>query len=386
MKYTSKIFFNKAKLPLKMWIRMSLLLFTFSGIVMKGNAMEPKYDVTKSINKTFKVSRLGDLNVDNKYGNINIETWDKDEVSFEIDIKVSASTKSKAEEAIDRISITFSNTSKEVSAVTEIESTNSSGFWSWMSGGSGQSFKIHYNIKCPKSMKLGLSNKYGNITIPDWSGLAVINLKYGNLTSMNMSAQTKLFLSYGSFDMKQNKDLYAVIKYSNGKVSTCDVAEVLLSYSDLKMIEVSQIRSENKYSKISIDLLTSSGMFSGNYNNYKISEANSMEVTGSYSDVSVDKINSSFGSVQSYGGVNIGSVGSNAKSIKFDGKYTGLTISNMRNYNLIFKGKYSTPSLPAAFDYKVKDKEGNSFECEGAEGNGRTNVQVITSYGGVKIR
>lgn len=376
---------HKTKIILGYNMRFSLISAMLFLSAFTGHASDPKHEVTKTISKSFKISKTGNLTVENKYGNVKVETWDRDEVSFQIEIKVAAASKSKAEEAIDRISITFSNTSSEVSAVTEIDEANNSGFWSWINN-SNQSFKIHYYIKCPKSLSLDMSNKYGNITLPDWNGNAVINLKYGNINAQNMTSKTKLFLSYGGFDLKNISDLYSVIKYSDGTIGMCQNADLQLSYSDITITSVQSLKSENKYSKINIDEITSSGSLSGNYNNYKIRESASLIMNGSYSDLNIQNLLSSLETNQAYGGVTIGNVSSGVKSIKFEGKYTGLTISNMRNFTLKYSGKYSTPTLPAGFDYRIKDKDGNSFNCEGSEGNGKTNVQIITSYGGVKIR
>jgi hypothetical protein len=235
-------------------------------------------------------------------------------------------------------------------------------------------------------MNLGLGNKYGNITLPDWSGNAVINLKYGSITSQNMTAKTKLFLSYGSFDMKSITDLFAVIKYSDGSVMSCENADIQLSYSDLKLSNVTKLKSENKYSKIGIDVVESSASLTGNYNGYKIREAAAITINGSYTDLNIQNLSTSLESDQAYGGLTVGNVKASTRFIKFDGKYTGLTINNMKNFTLKYTGKYSTPTLPLSFDYRLKDKDGSAFSCEGTEGNGKTDVQIITSYGGIKIK
>jgi hypothetical protein len=361
-----------------------LTLLILNNNSLFGNLL---HEETKTINKSFKISKLGDLNVDNRYGNIKIESWDREEVSFQIDIKVSSNSKSKAQEAIDDVSITFTSMSNEVSAVTEIGNSNSSsGFWSWIGNNTNLSYKIHYYIRCPKSLNLGLTNKYGNISLPDWTGNAVLNVSYGSLTTQDMSAKTKAFVSYGSFDMKNINDLYTVVKYSEGKLTNANLLDMQVSYSDIKVMSASKVTGTNKYSDIKIDNVSTSATFTGNYNDYKIGEAAVVTLKGSYTDITIQNLLTQFTTEQNYGAASIKNVSSTAKAINFIGKYTGFSINGMSNFNLKYNGKYANPSLPASFKYRVKDKDGSAFSCEGEEGNGKIDVRISTSYGGVKIQ
>nr|HMP32416.1 hypothetical protein [Saprospiraceae bacterium] len=274
------------------------------------------------------------------------------------------------------------------SAVTELgSSNNSSSMWSWISSGTNNlSYKIHYYIKCPKTLNANLTNKYGNINLPDWQGNAVINVSYGKLTTQDISAKTKAFVSYGGLNMKNIADLYTLVKYSDGKIQNANQLEMQVSYSDIDILSVGKLSATNKYSDITVESISNSANLTGNYNDYKIGDATIVDIKGNYTNVAVDNLLTQFKSEQSYGATSIKNVGPNAKAINFDGRYTGLTIRGLKNYKLNFSGKYSTPTLTSGFIYRVKNKDGNSFSCEGEDGNGQVDVRIATSYGGVKIQ
>ena len=81
-----------------------------------------KSEFTRKVNKEFDVSATGEVKVHNKYGNVNITTWDKNKVKFDIIIKIKTNDKSRADEAFERIKVTFNNTSDLVEATTTFES------------------------------------------------------------------------------------------------------------------------------------------------------------------------------------------------------------------------------------------------------------------------
>ncbi len=363
-----------------------ILILSFLFVLLNCTLVHANllHEETKTINKSFKITKTGTLNVDNRYGNLTVESWDKDEISFQINIKVSSSSKSKAKEAIDNLSITFSSTSQEVSAVTELGNSNDSGFFSWFSN-SNISYKINYIIKCPKSLEANLSNKYGNIKLPDWTGNTVINLGYGNLYAGNLAARNKLFLSYGKFDISRTEDLFTVIKYSDGTLGSAKIVDMQISYTDININDVSKLTGSSKYSELKIANIGVSANLKTGYDEYEFGNVGSLVVTGNYTDISISSLNGDYKSNLSYGGVNIKNVEASTKSIIFDGKYTNFALRGLTNYNLNFDGRYATPKLPAAFKYSFKDKNGSTFKCEGQDGNGRTNVVVTSSYGDLSI-
>ena len=74
-----------------LWL--ALLLVVSTSVTAQEN-------VSKKITKTYAMTNVGELHLENKYGNININGWDKDEVFVEIAITVNHRKKENAEDLL----------------------------------------------------------------------------------------------------------------------------------------------------------------------------------------------------------------------------------------------------------------------------------------------
>ena len=77
-----------------------LFLFLLVGFSVSVHASEPvfKKEFTREIHETFNVSSGVSLGVQNKYGDISIETWDKNQIQIDVLIKVKSSNSEKSGE------------------------------------------------------------------------------------------------------------------------------------------------------------------------------------------------------------------------------------------------------------------------------------------------
>ena len=81
---------------------------------------------SRKIVKSFKVNNATTVDIYNKYGKIHIVTWEKDSVSFSIDLKIKASNDSKLNKLKSNIDFDFTGTAYYVIAKTRIgKNTNS---------------------------------------------------------------------------------------------------------------------------------------------------------------------------------------------------------------------------------------------------------------------
>ena len=98
--------------------RLLILLALSLGIL----ASAQDHTDTRSVTRSFPVSLETTLEIHNKYGKIQVATWDKDSVAVDVDIYLTESSASKLRKLKDDIRINFTGTNTYVIAATAIES------------------------------------------------------------------------------------------------------------------------------------------------------------------------------------------------------------------------------------------------------------------------
>src|SRR6056300_141937 len=110
---------------MKLLIKHLLILSLIVPSIIYANDFEGRYTREKKLSKSYNVNSDAKLQVENKYGNIEISPWDRDEISIEVVIRVTGNSESKVEDKLDDIDIEFSGNKSLVYAKTHIESSNS---------------------------------------------------------------------------------------------------------------------------------------------------------------------------------------------------------------------------------------------------------------------
>ena len=70
----------------------------------------------KNIKKTYIVNSTAGIDIDNKYGNITVSTWDEDKVDLDITIKVTGSNENWVNERLNSIDVNITALKSLVSA------------------------------------------------------------------------------------------------------------------------------------------------------------------------------------------------------------------------------------------------------------------------------
>ena len=102
-------------------------------------------EVTKEFHKEYKAGPNTTLDINNKYGDVVIQSWDKDQIVIDVKITVELPNQEKAQKLISYIDVIFSESENLISAKTVIDDKFS--FTGW--GGDSKKFSIDYNIKMP---------------------------------------------------------------------------------------------------------------------------------------------------------------------------------------------------------------------------------------------
>jgi hypothetical protein len=330
-------------------------------------------EVTKEFHKEYAAGTKT-LDISNRYGDVVIENWDKDQVVIDVKVTVDMSNREKAQRFLDQIDVQFSEGADVISAKTVID--DKFNFTGW---GDSRKFRIDYNIKMPVGMDLTLSNKYGNTDIDELHGLMNLDIKYGNLTAGklirgNIKPLSKLVIAYGKGTINETGWLDLTERYvGNMEIGKSQAILIDSKYSKITLGEASSIVGESKYDNIRIENIKNLVLENG-YTEVNIGElTKKLTYNGSYGSFSIDRVPAGFESLDvetRYMGVRLGI--EESASYKLDAKvsYGGL--------------KYNEEN----FKNQRRIVENNSHEVSGTVGNeenpsSRVNVQA--SYGTVKL-
>ena len=255
------------------FLRAGLLMLLVLFCSVSGWAAKQESIKKKEINKSFNVGKNDILQVDNRYGNITVTHWSKSEVSIRVVIEAKARNDEKAQAIIDRVNIRMEKMGNTVSAVTSLRSQNGN-------GGSNESFTINYYVNMPSELTCDLTQKYGNIIMPENNkGKCDLHVKYGNLNGGNFTGPLSIDVQYGNMDISDVDNATLDLAYC-GKSSIRNGSQLNIDskYSNLSLGNVRKMNTEAKYGDIHIDRLDN-GYMELKYGNCKIDELKPVSYT-----------------------------------------------------------------------------------------------------------
>jgi hypothetical protein len=330
-------------------------------------------EVTKEFHKEYTAGTKS-LDISNKYGDVVIESWNKDQIIIDVKITVEMSNRDKAQNYLDKIDVQFSEGNTVISAKTILEDNFNFSGW-----GDSKRFRIDYNIKMPVGTDLTLSNKYGNTDIDELHGLMNLEIKYGNLTAGkltrgNIKPLNKLVISYG--------------KGTIDETGWLDLTERYVGSMDIGKSQA--ILLDSKYSKISLGE-TSSVVGESKYDNIRIENIKNLVLENGYTEVNIGELTKKLTYNGSYGSFTINSIPAGFEAIDVETHYMGvkLGIEESANYKLEAKVSYGGLKYNEEnFKNQKRIVENNSSEISGTVGNEdnpSAKVNVLSSYGTVRL-
>ena len=362
------------------FLRAGLLMLLVLFCSVSGWAAKQESIKKKEINKSFNVGKNDILQVDNRYGNITVTHWSKSEVSIRVVIEAKARNEEKAQDIIDRVNIRMEKMGNTVSAVTSLRSQNGN-------NGGNQSFTINYYVNMPSELTCDLTQKYGNIIMPENNkGKCSLYVKYGNLNGGNFTGPLNIDVQYGNMEIADVDNANLDLAYcSKAKVGNGSQLNIDSKYSNLNLGNVLKMNTEAKYGDIHINRLDN-GYMELKYGNCKIDKLkqgiNVDEL--SYSTLTIKDLASNFDKVNvdaSYGNLNI--------SIDVNASFR-VVANNMKYGNCKIQGGFNIQRRnqdenSVGFDSRDNQKNKNNYILDVNNGkNGRINFEG-NSYSNIKV-
>ncbi len=347
---------------------MAVLLFVFAITAISAKDEE----FTKKFHKEYEVRKGTQLQLENKYGSIDIKNWDKRLVSIEVIITVRTSSEEKAQKLLDQVDIDFNESGDVISATTNLKSDFSKVFQR-----SGDKLvDIHYSVNMPKNVPLNLSNKYGNVFINELTSTSKIDIKYGNLKANKIIHNDEKPLTL------------ITLAYSNANIQQCTWVKFEIKYSKVEMDVSKALVFLSKYSKVFITK-GSSMVAEANYDTYRLGQFTNLVATAGYSNFKAEEISGKIVMETKYTDLNVDHVPAGFENIKLNTQYGNYSvkIDPDASYKLDGYAKYARINYPD--NSKVnRFNENNEFRVDGLVGtdqNTGSEVKITSKYGNVKL-
>lgn len=324
-------------------------------------------DTEKNIDRSFNLKGNTEIVLENKFGKIHIDTWNKQVCQVQVKITAKGSNESRNKDLLDRIEIEFDDAinsgSLEVRTVVNNLKNNNN------------SFSIDYTVRMPNDKKLELHNSFGDVYLPDYSGSVDMTVKYGNLRAGNITGNLDLYLAFGKAESVMGNLVNADIevKYSKLECGNIRLLDLQSQFSDFSAESVQNIDIESKYGSLileSVERIEGEMAFSG-LRIGKLKEAFDLEVK--YGDgMVIEHISPGFDVINlecSFSKFELNLDPELDSHIKADIRFGNLKTSGDR------------------FNFNIVKKEHTSSYYEGWFGgeNTRSKIIINSKYGDVKL-
>lgn len=218
---------NNRSMALSSLVIIMLIFFSWSATATTDMLVKKR-----EYNKSFNVGSGDVVKTDNRYGNTTIQYGSDGTVSIRVVVEAKSGSEKKIQEMLDRVHIRMEKTGSTVNAVTEITSKS-------INMNNGESFSINYYVTIPRAFTCDLTQKYGNINMPQSNaGKCLLNCKYGNISGGDFSGPLNIDSKYGNIKIENVQQTDIDIQYGNVEISTLQDGKIESKYGNVKIRQV----------------------------------------------------------------------------------------------------------------------------------------------------
>ncbi|MEG1616105.1 MAG: hypothetical protein RR202_04015 [Bacteroidales bacterium] len=322
----------------------------------------------KELHQNFKVGTADLFKADNRYGNITIGYWDKNQVDVVVVIEAKAKKGDIAQELVDRVHIEFKQQNGTVSVVTSLENRMNM-------KGNNMTFSVNYKVTLPAKLNASLQQKYGNIYMPAENlGKYKLEAKYGDIEAGNFVQPLTVESAYGRVALQNLVKLELNGSYSPDiDIKSVENAFLNCKYSSTTIDQVNNIEMDDSYGSVTIGKLNT-GSFEMKYGSIQIT----------------DLVKSFVADEFDYSKLRIRNIAPSFEKINMETRYSNVTLSlpktaafNVKAENM----KYGQSRIESEFKITDDVKEDGNYLRATVNGGGKGNIYFDGgNYSNMKIK
>jgi len=352
---------------MKLLYRPIAILFLL-GLFSKTSAKKVDYEESKTIQQEYtNVGSDVEIRLKNKYGRIEITTWNENRVLIEIEVTVIHSSEKKAKEELKNVTAEFIKNDQFIEAKTNFMGKQNS-----ISFGPSKKMekKIVFRVKMPKSNNLFVVNKFGDISLNELNGKAIIDLSYGGLT-------------VGKLNHAQNKVILRFAK--NSTISYWQGGKISAQYSGLTIIEAIDLDLGSQFSHVDLETV-GKAYITSKYDKLTLLECDELKMDGQFSTIKIDKLKTRASVTNHYGYLRISNISADCKEVRLSNKFGKIRLgfAGPPSVEIYANVSFGEMDYPNSWDItEVKDQHNRTYR--GNLNGGKIQVSITAQYGSIVL-
>lgn len=316
----------------------------------------------KTFVKVYDVQARDQLSVDNQFGQVKVNLWDRKEIRVDITVTANAPTDQRAVDYLRAVSIHENREGNLIRLRTEIDSEQfGTSNWNLLRNKTGDKnfIQIDYVVSMPKSNALIVKNKFGNTDIPSFQAPLTVLSRYGDFSANELN----------------NGQNTIEVQYGNATIGKMDGGKMDVKYSNLQLDQARTLLLVNKFGKLTIG------------------EVGKLDADIGYSGASIGNVSGSCNVKLSYsGGFQINQLSRNAENVDIQAAYSSVTLpAESSQFNVtVTHGSFRVPtnanvSFTQQPDKSEATRTTRQYSGKVGAGNGTT-IKVVSRFGDVRLK
>lgn len=311
-------------------LRLNTRTLWLTGLMLlAGLAVNAQFSESREFTRRFKIQPETRIDLTNKYGRIELNTWKKDSVVIRFRMEINEKKPDKLKKTLDNLDFDISNSPHYLVVKTQVDKYRSQieselkNFKETILQTNG-SIRIDLEVWLPGNRELRLENKFGDIVMDDYQGETIITLSNGKLKAGELTKRGTLNLSFAD----------AVIgSMSSGSITS--------NYSDIILKNSGNVRLDSKSSTIEIQHAEGLNINSRR-DKYRIRQTGVIEASGNFSHFMLNELQEKANMRLSFGSLEMEGIEASFKTIYIETRSTDV--------NLTF-------SAEAKFNYEITESK-----------------------------
>ncbi|MCU0471985.1 MAG: hypothetical protein MUC93_01295 [Bacteroidales bacterium] len=343
----------------------AILVFLVLTPMVQGQSFSEK----RTFRKSLSVNKDMTLEVNNKYGTIQIIPWIKDSVSIRAEVEANSSNMERLHKMFNGVDINISETSFLLRAKTEFTENISMLFESFKGMTSKlipyeSRLEINYFISAPEYLNMRIINKYGDVYMEDNTGSFSLNLSNGSFKANSLNETDEITLTFCDATINKMKDGYINASFSEVQIGESRDLSITSISSHFDLKNTGKLGTESKRDK------------------FFIGRVISLRGSSYFTDYRIDEIEKEINVITKYGRLNADLVGKNLEMITINSGYSdiNLTFDPSLSYNLDIRHVNAflvVPENNSRIEKRILNEEKKEYLTSGAVGKNPGNIKVM---------